>query len=62
MAQQHNGGKYKMELNFKLSQVEAQQILNVLAKQPYDQVFEVIGKIQQQANEQIQEKVETEEK
>jgi len=51
-----------MELNFKLSQVEAQQILNVLAKQPYDQVFEVIGKIQQQANEQIQEKVETEEK
>jgi len=51
-----------MELNFKLSQAEAQQILNVLAKQPYDQVFEVIGKIQQQANEQIQEKVETEEK
>lgn len=51
-----------MELNFKLSKIQAQQILNVLAKQPYDEVFELIGTIQAQANNQIQNQVEAEEK
>lgn len=43
-----------MELTLKLSQVEAQNILNVLAKEPYIQVVDLINKIQEQASEQMQ--------
>jgi hypothetical protein len=42
-----------MELTFKLSEQEAQVVLNALVKEPYITVVDVINKIQQQANEQI---------
>ena len=43
-----------MELTFKLSEVEAQIVLNALTKEPYIEVVEVVGKIQLQASEQIE--------
>lgn len=42
-----------MELNFKFTEKEAQTILNILIKQPYEIVYEIVNKIQVQANEQI---------
>ena len=42
-----------MELTFKLTQEEAQSILNVLVKEPYVSVVDVINKIQLQASEQM---------
>ena len=42
-----------MELTFKLTQEEAQSILNVLVKEPYASVVDVINKIQLQASEQM---------
>lgn len=42
-----------MELNFNLTEQEAQIILNALIKEPYIQVVEVVNKIQLQASEQI---------
>jgi hypothetical protein len=41
-----------MDFNFKLSEQEAQKVLNALAKEPYGEVVDVINKIQQQAVEQ----------
>lgn len=45
-----------MELTFKLTKEEAQQVLDVLVKEPYVTVFNVVNKIQAQANEQMKEK------
>ena len=45
----------KMEFRFKLSEHEAQIMLNALAKEPYGLVIEVINKIQKQASEQMKE-------
>lgn len=41
-----------MEFNFKLTEQEAQIMLNALTKEPYQQVVNVINKIQNQAIEQ----------
>lgn len=46
------------EFTFKLSESEAQLILNVLSKEPYIEVVDVINSIQIQANKQLQEKQE----
>lgn len=43
-----------MELTLKLTQDEAQIVLNAIAKEPYADVVNVINKIQKQAGEQIQ--------
>lgn len=49
-----------MELTLKLTDQEAQTVLNALVKEPYLTVVDVINKIQQQASEQInQEEVKT---
>lgn len=45
-----------MEFTFKLTEQEAQIMLNALTKEPYGLVVNVINKIQQQATEQRQEK------
>lgn len=42
-----------LELTFKLTQEEAQLILNAIAKEPLGQVIDVFNKIQLQASEQI---------
>lgn len=42
-----------MEFNFKLTEQEAQIVLNALIKEPYGLVVEVINKLQLQASEQI---------
>lgn len=42
-----------MELTFKLTEVEAQKVLDTLIKQPYVEVVDVINKIQLQASEQM---------
>lgn len=42
-----------MELILKLTQQEAQTVLNALVKEPYAEVVEVINKIQLQASEQM---------
>ncbi|QIW88703.1 hypothetical protein P59_106 [Bacillus phage P59] len=42
-----------MELNFKLTQDEAQKILDVLVKEPYIDVFNLIDKMKVQADEQV---------
>lgn len=42
-----------MELTFKLSEQEAQVVLNALIKEPYLSVVDVINKIQSQASEQL---------
>jgi len=42
-----------MELIFKMTEQEAQAILNALIKEPYGLVFEVVNKFQQQATEQM---------
>lgn len=42
-----------MELTFKLTQEDAQKVLNALVKESYINVVDVINKIQQQASEQI---------
>jgi hypothetical protein len=41
-----------MDFVFKLNEQDAQTILNVLVKEPYIEVVELISKIQQQAFEQ----------
>ena len=41
-------------LNFELTLDEANLILNSLAKAPYEQVAGLIGKLQQQAEPQLQ--------
>ena len=43
------------EYIFKLTEQEINYILNVIAKQPYIEVSELIVKIHKQANEQIDE-------
>lgn len=43
-----------MEFTFKLSEKDAQIILNALIKQPYIEVVDVINKVQEQASEQMQ--------
>lgn len=42
-----------MELTFKLSEQETQSIFNLLSKEPYVVVFELIEKMQLQVNEQM---------
>lgn len=42
-----------MELSLKLTEQEAQVVLNALVKEPYLSVVDVINKIQQQASEQM---------
>lgn len=42
-----------MELTLKLTEQEAQIVLNALVKEPYLSVVDVINKIQLQANEQM---------
>ena len=41
-------------IKLELSQDEINQILFVLAKKPYEEVFELIGKIREQANKQLE--------
>lgn len=41
-----------MEFNFKLSEQEAQIVLNALIKEPYGSVVDVVNNIQHQAIEQ----------
>lgn len=43
-------------ITLELSKEEAQSILNVLVKEPYINVVDLINKIQHQASEQMQEK------
>lgn len=45
-----------MEFNIKLSEEEAQIVLNALTKEPYGSVFIVVDSIQKQAIEQRKEK------
>lgn len=40
-------------MELKLAVEDIQKIVNVLAKQPYEEVYILIGEIQAQANEQI---------
>ena len=40
-------------IKLELTQDEVNQILFILSEKPYKQVFELIGKIQKQGNEQI---------
>jgi hypothetical protein len=40
-------------IKLELTQNEVNQILFVLSEKPYKQVFELIGKIQKQGNEQL---------
>jgi hypothetical protein len=40
-------------IKLELTQNEVNQILFVLSEKPYKEVFELIGKIQKQGNEQI---------
>ena len=44
-----------MEYTLKLTIQEINQLLQTLAKEPYMNVFEIISKIQTQANEQLDE-------
>ena len=41
-----------MEFNFKLSEQEAQIVLNALTKEPYGLVIDVVNSLQSQAIEQ----------
>lgn len=50
-----------MELTFKLTEQEAQIVLNAIAKEPLGQVIEVFNKIQVQASEQMVQKREVDE-
>lgn len=50
---------FNMELTLKLTDQEAQVVLNAIAKEPLGQVIEVFNKIQLQASEQMQEKKES---
>lgn len=45
-----------MELTFKLTEQEAQVMLNAIAKEPYGLVSSLINKIQTQADEQMKQK------
>ena len=45
-----------MELKFTLTEKEAELIIQVLAKQPYEIVYGLISKIQGQALTQVEEK------
>ncbi|MDA1558304.1 hypothetical protein PDK45_25585 [Bacillus cereus] len=42
-----------MELTFKLTEQEAQKVLNALVKESYIEVVDVVNKIQMQASEQM---------
>ena len=42
-----------MDLNFKLTEQEAQIVLNALTKEPYIIVVDVVNKMQKQASEQM---------
>ena len=44
------------KITLELSQEEVNQILFALAERPYREVFELVAKIQQQGNEQLQKK------
>lgn len=44
-----------MDFTFKLTEDQAQKMLNALVKEPYGEVVEVINSIQQQASEQRKE-------
>ena len=46
------------ELTFTLTLEEANQILDALGQQPFKQVFGLIGKIQQQASNQMEDQTE----
>lgn len=41
-----------MKFNIQLTEDEAQKVLNILVKEPYVEVVDVINKIQKQASEQ----------
>jgi hypothetical protein len=41
------------EITLKVTVQEANTILNTIAQLPYNQCFELIGKLQKQANEQL---------
>ena len=41
-------------IELKLTQNEVNQILFTLAKRPYEEVFELIAKIREQANSQLE--------
>ena len=41
------------EMTFKMAKGEAQFMLDALAKEPYEKVFALINKIQEQASEQM---------
>ncbi|MFE8697987.1 hypothetical protein ACFYKT_16720 [Cytobacillus sp. FJAT-53684] len=43
-----------MEFTFKLTEAEAQKVLDALIKEPYITVVDVVNKIQEQASEQRQ--------
>ena len=43
-----------MELNFKLTEKEAEIVINALAKEPFIKVVDVINKVQVQAKEQLE--------
>jgi hypothetical protein len=49
-----------MEFLLKLSEQEAQKVLDALVKEPYAEVVDVINNIQQQAVEQRQKEIVTE--
>lgn len=45
-----------MEITFKFTEQEAQQVLNSLIKEPYMTVVDIINKMQTQASEQMKPK------
>lgn len=49
-----------MDFKFSLNEQEAQKILDILVKEPYREVFQLIGKIQGQAHDQKQKDVKEE--
>lgn len=42
-------------MNFHFEQAQIEQILNILALRPYNEVFQIINNIQQQAAQQMRE-------
>jgi len=45
--------KENIKISFELTLDEANLILKALGKMPFEQVFELIGKLNQQANKQL---------
>ena len=48
--------RYAMDLKFKLTLEEVNQILEALGTQPYNRVFQLINKLHIQADEQMKSK------